>query len=495
MSKLLENITAARRAGVPLVAVVSHDQPATVAGVAAGVNGCPKVAWDCINGLRAIDEAGQEALDTLSAEVLNRTPRPVFAFQAALELPPKTIVFCYNGNASNIITDPGGIQAIQNLREAFKGDKRMLILLGDTFAQMTPGLRADIVTLTEPVPSESELSDLITELHEAARKPLPEPELPKMVNAIKGLPALFTAEQVVAMSFRKDGLDMDALWERKRDSINATKGLSISKPKMRYADLAGMDAIMGYLRRYQSGPRPARAILMWDEIEKMMGGTGDENAHAVSADQLNVVLKKMETLHWAGIILFGIPGSGKTALIDATAGEFDLEKVEMDFGGFKEQWVGSSEHNIRTGFDMMESLGGEDVLVMATCNRMKSLPPEFRRRFFLGNWFFALPMLDEQEPIKRIHEKAFGVQGQDWPDTEGWTGAEIRNCAMLANRLQCSLVEAAPFIVPISKADPESLDDLMDLANDRFLSVSKPGTWKKSKATMNMIKAKRRIDG
>jgi len=480
MSKLLENVAAARKAGVPLLAIVSHDQPATVATIIDGINGCPQIAWDCINGLRHLNDAGKEALATLPADMVATTGRPVFALKAILNLPPKTMVFALNGNAAHIIGDAGGIQALQNLREALKENKRMVLLLGDSFAAMPASLRADIVTLEEELPTNEQLGALIEELHKSANKPLDEEKLPKMVDAVRGLPALFTAETVVAMSFRKGGLDMDALWDRKRQTINATAGLTISRPTMRYSDLAGMDSLHGFLRKYQSGPKPARAILMWDEVEKMMQNAAGEQAHEVSGDQLSVTLKRMEALRWAGIMLFGIPGSGKTAIVDATAGEFGLEKVEMDFGAFKEKWLGSSEGNIRAGFDMVEGLAGSDVLVMATCNRMKSLPPEFRRRFWLGNWFFALPTLAEQEPIKRIHEKTYGCAGQEWPSTAGWTGAEIRNCAELAERLQVSLKEAGKYIVPISKADPESLDELTALADKRFLSVSHEGVWEKN---------------
>jgi len=261
MSKLLENVTAARKAGVPLVAIVTHDQPATVETLSTGVNGCPQIVWDCINGLRHINESGKEALDALPPEVAATTARPVFALKAILSLPPKTMVFAYNGNAPQIIGDAGGAQALQNLREALKQNKRMLLLLGDSFATMPPALRADIVTLEEELPTNDQLGALIGDLHEAAGKPLDAAKLPSMVNAVRGLPALFTAEQVVAMSFRKDGLDMDALWERKRQTINATKGLSISRPTLRYGDLAGMDCLQDFLRKYQSGPKPARAIL------------------------------------------------------------------------------------------------------------------------------------------------------------------------------------------------------------------------------------------
>ena len=70
MSKLIENVTAARRAGVPLLAIVTQDQPATVEALSTGVNGCPQIQWDCINGLRPVNEEGKAAIGALPPAAL-----------------------------------------------------------------------------------------------------------------------------------------------------------------------------------------------------------------------------------------------------------------------------------------------------------------------------------------------------------------------------------------------------------------------------------------
>jgi hypothetical protein len=480
MGQLIENIKSARMSGVPLIAVESQDQPATLDAVSTAIENAAHVVWDCINGLRHQNPAGELALKDLGADVLRDSPRIVNALRAALKLPKGAMLYLYNSHA--FMNEPPAVQGIQNLREAFKESKRMLVMLGPSFADMRTELQADVIVLQEPLPTEEQLGALITDLHEAADKVLDKAKLPGMVDALRGLPALFTAEQVAAMSFRKAGLDMDALWERKEAAINATKGLTITRSTTKYADLAGMDTIQTFLKRYQSGPRPFRLVLFWDEIEKMMAGAGGEaqDSSGVSSDFLGVCLKMMEEMGWAGLILLGVPGSGKTALGDATSGEFNVPRISMDFGAMKGKFVGDSESAVRTAFNVVKALGGEDVLVIATCNRLKNLPPEFRRRFWLGNWYYDVPTVEEQEPIKRIYEKKFGC-GSDWPDTTDWTGAEIRNCARLTQRLGCSLREAGEYVVPIAKADPDSLEQLRAVADGRFLSVSKPGTWSMNK--------------
>jgi hypothetical protein len=503
MSQLIENLKSARSSGVPLIAITTQDQPATITAVSEGLDGkdaeSARIQWDCINGLRPINEAGRKAITALGDEAKPElASRAVYALKALLKLPPKSIIFFLNGHAD--LGQPPVVQGIQNLREVFKEDRRTLILLGPAFADMRQELQADIVVLDEANPTDEQLAALITDLHDGASKTLDKAKLPSMVDALRGLPALFTAEQVTAMSFRKDGLSMDALWERKEGAINQTQGLTISRGgKVTFKDLAGMDSIMDFLRRYQKGPRPFRVVLFMDEIEKMMAGAGGEatDSSGVSSDQLGVCLKTMENNRWPGIIGLGVPGSGKTALAEAISGEFGIPKIEMDLGAMKGKYVGDSEGAIRQAFRVVEGIGGQDVLVFATCNMLKKLPPEFRRRFWLGNWYFDVPSVEEQEPIKRIYETKLGLNPKvhgEWPDTSSWTGAEIRNCAELAVRLASPLSKAGAFIVPVATAAPESIDALRDVADGKFLSVSYPGPWQKNRVSLAGSKGKRTIN-
>ena len=191
-----------------------------------------------------------------------------------------------------------------------------------------------------------------------------------------------------------------------------------------------------------------------------------------------------------------VHNSGKTALSEAIAGEFGVPRIEMDFGGMKDRYVGTSEANVRTAFDVVESLGGSDVIVTATCNKLRSLPAELRRRFTLGVWYFDLLTAEEQEPVKRLYETKLGLGKSEWPDTTDWSGAEIRNCAELAVLRGTSPKDAGRYIVPVAKADPESVEQLRAVADGRFLSVSEEGTWRRERsAGVAARKTRRKIGG
>lgn len=488
---LIDNVLAARRSGVPLLAITTHDQPATVETVSERVNSCSKIAWDCVRGFRPMNDAGGTAIAGLGD--LRGQERLALALRMLEKVAPNAMVFLYS--ASAFLTDPVVVQGMANLRETFKMNSRTLILLGPSFDAMSPSLRDDVVVIDEPLPTDAQLGKRISEVHESAGLDVDKDELPNLVSAVRGLPALFTVEQVVAMSFDEGSLNKDRLWARTEKAINATKGLTMSRKGLMFADLKGMGSIQEFLVSLKDS---FRLTVHLDEIEKMLAGSaGDaQDSSGVSTDYLQVLLKKMEGLRWKGLILVGVPGSGKTALSEAIAGEFGVPRIEMDFGGMKDRYVGTSEANVRTAFDVVESLGGSDVIVTATCNKLRSLPAELRRRFTLGVWYFDLLTAEEQEPVKRLYETKLGLGKSEWPDTTDWSGAEIRNCAELAVLRGTSPKDAGRYIVPVAKADPESVEQLRAVADGRFLSVSEEGTWRRERsAGVAARKTRRKIGG
>jgi hypothetical protein len=90
---------------------------------------------------------------------------------------------------------------------------------------------------------------------------------------------------------------------------------------------------------------------------------------------------------------------------------------------------------------------------------------------------FDLPTPEERAQIWPIHLKRWKLWDRQYelPPDEGWTGAEIRNCAMVAYRTRRSLREAAMFITPQARIDAENIDKLRQQANGRYLSASYPG--------------------
>jgi SpoVK/Ycf46/Vps4 family AAA+-type ATPase len=85
------------------------------------------------------------------------------------------------------------------------------------------------------------------------------------------------------------------------------------------------------------------------------------------------------------------------------------------------------------------------VYLIATCNDISRLPPEFSRaERFDGVFFLDLPSKEERQAIWQLYRQQFELDPrQRLPNDEGWTGAEFRACCRLSALLDLPLVQAA----------------------------------------------------
>ena len=137
------------------------------------------------------------------------TQNPVEALQLAERLPAKSVLFVQYANR---VLEAGGalpaLQAVWNLRDTFKANKRTLVLLGPSLT-LPPELSGDVIAYDEPLPDGERLRAIVTDVYRSARLDPPAGDVEaRAIDALSGLSA-FTAEQVTAMSLTP--LDEEAL--------------------------------------------------------------------------------------------------------------------------------------------------------------------------------------------------------------------------------------------------------------------------------------------
>jgi SpoVK/Ycf46/Vps4 family AAA+-type ATPase len=152
--------------------------------------------------------------------------------------------------------------------------------------------------------------------------------------------------------------------------------------------------------------------------------------------------------------------------------------------------VGGSGERLRAALQVVDAVSMGRSLWIATCNSIASLPPELRRRFTLGTFFFDLPSADERQAIWNIYLTKWGLS-DELPSDDGWTGAEIKECCRKAWRLKLSLKESAEYIVPVSRSAADQIETLRRQATGRFLSASIPGIFT-AESPQNPVGAGRR---
>lgn len=490
---------AARRVSAPIVSIKTTDQFAVVQLIEESLNGSapPMLTWDIGRGLRGINEAGREALaDDLGDPEPVTTQNPTEAIGKAVGLPKKSILFCYN--AHRVIGDETVSQAIWNLREEFKKDTRTLVLLGPDMP-LPAELQGDVLVIDDQLPTETELRAIIDELVSAAASEMSairEKATPdvreKAVEALAGLGA-FPAEQALAMSISTNGIDLDGLWERKRQAIEQAPGLSVYRGKETFDEIGGIENAKTFGKAILAGNNAPRAVVFIDEIEKHMAGVAGDTS-GVSQELLGTQLSWMQDKGVTGMLLVGPPGAAKSAFAKALGNTGKIPTIVFDLSGMKGSLVGESGRNMRQALKVVDAVSQGKALVVATCNSLGILPPELRRRFTFGTFFFDLPTPTEQDVIWKLYLKSFGLKKQALPKHEGWTGAEIRTCCDIAFRLNISLADAAKFVVPVAKSAKDQIAKLRSEASNRFISASEPGIYVLDEGVRSPSKTTRQFD-
>lgn len=484
---LIERFKHARRVSAPVVLVTTADQQACIGRLAEAANGKgPAVLWDVVRGVSGLNLAGERTAKSFKEEGQDVTAgRPPSLFLAKIAdrqvFTAGGVAFVPNADQWLKAQDaPDVLQGVCNLREVFKQDGRMLVLLA-TDLTLPAALKDDVVVLDDPLPGTEQLEQIVREIDEAAssarpsRKRLDASGMASMVEAVRGLSA-FGAEQTAAMACRPDGFDLDHAWAAKIAEIEQTRGLTVHRGGATYADLGGLEPVKADLRAIVTGRKPVKLIVWLDEVEKT-GLSSRQDTSGVSQDQEGTLLSFLEDEDVYGVMLLGVPGSGKSALCKAVGAEFDKVVIRLDLGAMMGSLVGQSQQQLRQALRVISAVGGKDTLWLATSNSIRGLSSAMKSRF-TDVYFFDLPTPDERGPIWRVWTKKLGLADQDVPEDEGWVGRNIRQCAEKAWRTGCTLEEAAGRIVPVASTLREEIKALRTEADGRYLSASRPGVYR-----------------
>ena len=546
MNKLsfIDQFSFARKSGVPLTGVETNDPSATAKMIAQNcarvkVQGKtidpPVLTWDCMSGFNAVPRLALEnetADEKKSRELAFKTSQDLatkindeYGVQAISQpltfleaiandgkdgnpatLPAWTIVAMMN--AGDFFDKPEVRQGVWNLRDKFKRNGRMLVLMG-VVVELPNNLKSgDVVVMEDELPTDAELAAIAFRLDKQAsrcngevhkgdgckhcngtgikiKRPLSSEEsIERLVEAVKGLSA-FGAEQVLAMSLRTTtvttqklqcGFDLDHAWTAKRKQIEQTKGLSIFREDFGFDSIGGLDEVKNYLTKLMNGKKKPKVVIWLDEIEKSGLDSSRSGSDDAGTDQEGELLKFMEDYKVFGIMLLGVPGCGKSQICKAMGGEFDRVVIRLDLGGLKDKWVGSSQQNLRCALKMIRAVAGEDALWVATSNSIDGLSAAMKSRFS-DTFFFDLPTRSERLPIWNVWLKKYGLSDKPFENDDGWVARDIVHCCDKAFRLGETIAEAGTRISPEGTKTREGIKRMRSQAHQRYSSTTVRGLY------------------
>lgn len=360
---------------------------------------------------------------------------------------------------------------------------RTFIVILSPVVQIPVELEKLFVVIEHPLPSREQLAEIARGVA-TEQGELPEgPDLERVLDAAAGL-TRYEAENAFSLSVARHGAIAPAtLWELKGQMLKKSGLVQLYRGEQDFSSLGGLAALKAFCKR--SLLQPARTS---------------------------------QHKRPRGVLLLGVPGTGKSAFAKALGKETGRPTLVLDIGALMGSLVGQSEANIRQALKIIEAMapcvafldeaekglsgiGGSgdsgvsarlfgtlltwmndhtsDVYLVVTCNDISRLPPEFSRaERFDGIFFLNLPSAEERRAIWQLYLAQFELDArQKLPPDEGWTGAEIRACCRLAALLDLPLVLAAQNVVPVSVTAAESVDRLRAWASGRCLSADEPGIY------------------
>ena len=377
------------------------------------------------------------------------------------------------------------VQALSHQITAGKQNRTFIVILSP-IVDIPAELEKLIVVLEHDLPGRDQI-DQIARSIATEEGELPEGDaLVSVLDAAAGL-TRYEAEGAFSLSLVRHGsLRPEVLWELKSQMLKKSGLLGLHRGGERFDDLGGLDALKAFCLRSmrRQGSR--------DPLRKPRG-----------------------------VMLLGVPGTGKSAVCKALGAETGRPTLILDVGALMGSLVGQTEQNVRTALRIAEAMapavlmideidkalsgvasGGNgdsgvsarlfgtlltwlndrtsDVYVVCTCNNISKLPPEFTRaERFDGVWFLDLPGLRQKQTIWRMYLEAFGLEAdQALPDDADWTGAEIRACCRLAALLDVPVAAAAQNIVPVAHTARESVEQLRAWAAGRCLDADRGGMYR-----------------
>ncbi len=434
--------------------------------------------WDIEQGLRSPGATGTgDGTDPLTA---------IRSEAAAGHAGTRLIVL---ENLHRYLDSPEIVQALLGTSREGKRSGRHLVLISPDF-RLPPELSRVVTLIDHGLPDRAQLEAIAVE---TATEPgeLPDgPERERILDAAAGLTRA-EAENAFALSLvRHRRLEAEAVRSVKAQALNGTCGLQLLQGTTDFGAIGGLASLKSFCR--EALTRRSRALPR-------------------------------------GVLLLGVPGSGKSAFARALGRETDRPVLQLDLGGLMGSLVGQTEQRLREALaiadamapailfvdELEKGLGGSgsasdggvtgrllgglltwlndhetDVFAIATANDIAKLPPEFARaERFDGVFFLDLPQREEKDAIWAIHRTAFDIgPDQPQPDDTGWTGAEIRACCRLAALLGQPLLETAESIVPIAHGAEDSIERLRAWADGRCLAASERGIYRRTVAPRRRLR-------
>ena len=476
------------RAGYPGLYLVSHEEQ-RVDGEMKAIAALLKYGlhlWSVVDGM--VDAQTQKA---------NAALDPLEALTQIADLKEKSIILLRDFHLFLADPNPILIRQLKDVLQQAKSKNKTLIIVGCRLC-LPPELERELTVIEFALPDKGQLGCVLNGICESADLKLVEGEdRDRVLDAATGMTTV-EAENAFALSVVQSRKIDPAVIAREKALVVKKNGLlEIIESNASLSSIGGLDVLKDWLLKRRE-------------------------AFSQRAIQYGLPIPK-------GLLILGIPGTGKSLTAKATAAVLDVPLLKLDAGRLFGGLVGQSESNLRSvtqtaeaispcvlwideiekGFAGTKSSGSTDggtsarvfgsfiswmqekqapVFIVATANDVSQLPPEMLRKGRFDELFFVdLPNQAEREAIWAIQVQKYRRDPREYDlvqlarATEGLTGSEIENVFVDALFLafdagneptDLTIAQVLNDFVPLSKLMAEQIAGLKNWAKGRARSAT-----------------------
>lgn len=337
--------------------------------------------------------------------------------------------------------------------------------------QVPKELEDEIAVVPFALPTDTQYREVLETISSASAD-ISEDALAKSVIACRGLslPRALMSSAVSVIS--TGGLSARTVSDLKSDHLKKTTGLDVWLPEYDQDEQWNLDRVIGM------------------EFTKDILRRG-----------LRQELKPRERLRH--VLILGVPGTGKSMLMKAAAGEFGLPLCQIRAAAMYSKWVGDSDKQLEALLKAAEEIGGflgideftrfmpgqggdsgtqssgmENRLagqllgwlqeqtrtcVLSATNSMGELDAEVTRPGRVDYLLFAgFPDDKVKDGCWEYYMKLYNREDKRPTDTRAWTPVDIATCCKLANMRDVSLIEQA-----------KNMSSILDRYEDQIVGMAK----------------------
>jgi hypothetical protein len=395
---------------------------------------------------------------------------------------------------------PASIKRLRNV--ALSGnDQKKTLVLSQPFRLLPKELEKEVHILELPYPSFEDLEVVFENVCKSYNIPVSGEPDHDLIEAALGL-TIMEAEKAFSLAYIENkkltSAEVPFVIREKENVIKKSGYLEYFHPAEEMRDVGGLDTLKDWLNK--------------------RGRAFDKGA------------SDFGLIYPRGILLLGIPGTGKSLIAKAIGNLWHFPLLRLDMGKIFGGFVGESEKNIRGALNIAEAIapsilwideiekamsgasssgrsdGGttsrvlgtfltwmqektKPVFVVATANDISQLPPELLRKGRIDEIFFVdLPTHSEREDIIKIHLQKKKRNPGDYDIKEiakkckGFSGAELEEVVKEAlfqaydaeRQLRDEdILGAISKTFPLARTMCEPINDMRRWAKSRAVAASK----------------------